>query len=143
LTEAEGGLFSDVSFTLRLYTQVMINILLVEDDDNLRKGIRMRLELEPDFVISGETGDGSEALELAPRLKPNVIVMDLRLPGMDGLEATRQLRRLVPDSKVVILTLYDESANRQRGKESGAAAFVSKQEPHDALILAIREANRL
>jgi DNA-binding NarL/FixJ family response regulator len=121
----------------------MINILLVEDDDNLRKGIRMRLELEPDFFITGETGDGSEALELASRLTPDVIVMDLRLPGLDGLSATRQLRRLVPDSKVVILTLYDEIANRKRGKESGAAAFVSKQEPNDALVRAIREAIRL
>ena len=100
----------------------------------------MRLELEPDFVITGETGNGSEALELTSQLRPDVIVMDLRLPGLEGLEATCQLRRLVPESKVVILTLYDESANRQRGKELGAAAFISKQEPNDALIKAIRDA---
>lgn len=118
----------------------MINILLVEDDANLRKGIQMRLALDPDFQVIGETGDSWEALELTQVFRPDVIIMDLRLPGLDGLETTRRVKEILPTCKVVILTLYDEAANQQRASEIGVAAFVSKQEPDEVLIRAIRSA---
>jgi DNA-binding NarL/FixJ family response regulator len=140
LTEMTDRLFPDVCQFHKSYTVGMINILLVEDDANLRKGIQMRLALEADFQIIAETGDGREALALARAARPDVIIMDLRLPGLDGLEITRQLRETHPKCRVVILTLYDEDANRQRACKIGAAAFVSKQEPGDALVRAIRSA---
>jgi DNA-binding NarL/FixJ family response regulator len=135
--------FSDVWVSQKLYIIDMINLLLVEDDASLRTGIRMRLALEADMHIIGETGDGQEALQLARALQPDVILMDVRLPGLDGLEATRLLRESVPRCSVVILTLYDEAANRQRAREMGAFAFVSKQESDDTLMRAIRSAANL
>jgi DNA-binding NarL/FixJ family response regulator len=143
LTEIKNRLFSDEPLRRDRYTVGMIKILLVEDNVNLRQGIRMRLELEPNFNIVGEAGDGQEALRLACVVRPDVIVMDLRLPALDGLEATQQVNDMALGCKVVILTLYDESANRQRARDVGSAAFVSKREPDDALIRAIRAAAAL
>lgn len=140
LTETENRLFPDASLSFHPYTVSMINILLVEDNANLRKGIQMRLALEADFQIIEETGDGREALALARAAQPDVIIMDLRLHGLDGMEVTRQLRVTLPACRVVILTLYDEAANRERAGEIGVAAFVSKQEPDNVLIHAIRNA---
>lgn len=118
----------------------MINILLVDDQPTVRQGLRMRLALESDVQIVGEASDATAALELAPVLCPDVVVMDIEMPGIDGLAATRELHTVAPHSAVVILTLYDDAATRRRAHDAGAVAFVGKHEAAEALPAAIRQA---
>lgn len=116
----------------------MIKILLVDDDPNIRRGVRMRLALEPDFSVVGEAGDGWEALRLARELQPDVVVMDIRLPSLDGLSAAERLRSSQPSCAIIILTLYDEPFNRQRAEQVGAAAFIPKHKTDGQLVNTIR-----
>lgn len=118
----------------------MIKILLVDDDPQIRRGVRMHLALEADFSVVGEAGDGWDALRLAREFHPDVVVMDVRLASLDGLSAAERLRRSHPTCAVVILTLYDDSANRARAEQIGVAAFISKQEADVQLVTAIRNA---
>lgn len=116
----------------------MIKIMLVDDQPLVRQGLRMNLALEPDIQIVAEAGDGQTALDLAKRLSPDVIVMDVAMPGMDGITVTQALRSLVPGSAVVILTMNDEPHLRQRAQQAGASAFVTKSGGVKALVAAIR-----
>ena len=100
----------------------------------------MRLNVETDFIVTGEAGDGWEALQLVRELRPNVIVTGINLPGMDGITLTERLRYDFPNCAVIILSLYDEQSNRDRAAQAGASAFVSKQEPDGELVNAIRKA---
>jgi DNA-binding NarL/FixJ family response regulator len=118
----------------------MIKILLVDDDPNIRRGVRMNLALESDLSVVGEAGDGWEALRLARELQPDVVVMDIRLPSLDGLSAAERLHESQPACKVVILTLYDEPSNRERAARIGVAAFIPKQKTDGELVNAIRNA---
>ncbi len=118
----------------------MIKILLVDDDPNVRRGVRMNLTLEPDFSVVGEAGNGWEALRLTHELQPDVVVMDIRLPLLDGLSAAERLRQSQPQCAVVILTLYDEPSNRERAAKAGASVFLSKQKSGGELVRAIRSA---
>jgi DNA-binding NarL/FixJ family response regulator len=118
----------------------MIKLLLVDDQPSVRMGLRMRLSLEADVTIVGEAGDGEAALSLAQTLNPDVIIMDVQMPRMDGISATAALRTLAPQTGVVLLSLYDDAATRARGQAAGALAFVQKQGTMDALLTAIREA---
>jgi DNA-binding NarL/FixJ family response regulator len=118
----------------------MITVLLVDDRPAVRRGLRMRLEMEPDVIVLGEASDGRAAVELAATLHPDVVVMDIEMPGMDGLTAANALRRLSPESAVIILTLYDSEDARRRAREAGAAAFIAKHEAGATLIPAIRGA---
>jgi DNA-binding NarL/FixJ family response regulator len=115
-----------------------IKLLLVDDQPQVRRGLRMNLALEKDFEIGGEAGDGQTALALAAALAPDVVVMDVAMPGMDGIAATQALRAAVPRVAVVILSLHDNAVSRERAVQAGAVAFVSKQAPLEALIAAIR-----
>lgn len=117
----------------------MIKILLVDDDPNIRRGVRMNLALESDISIIGEAGDGWEALRLARELQPDVVVMDIRLPFLDGLSAAERLRASQPKCAVIILTLYDEPSNRKRAQQIGVAAFIPKQKTDGELVNAIRK----
>jgi len=117
----------------------MIKILLVDDDPNIRRGVRMNLALEPDFSVVGEADDGWEALRLARELQPDIVVMDIRLPSLDGLSAAERLRQFQPQCAVIILTLYDEPSNRERAEQVGAAAFIPKQKSDDKLVDVIRK----
>lgn len=121
----------------------MIKLLLVDDQPSVRMGLRMRLSLEADVTIVGEAGDGEAALSLAQTLQPDVIVMDVQMPRMDGIAATAALRSIVPATGVVLLSLYDDAATRARGQAAGALAFIQKQGTMDALLTAIREAKPL
>lgn len=119
---------------------LMIRVLLVDDQAVVRRALRGRLHLEPDLEVIGEAGSGSEALALAQALTPDVVLMDVEMPGMDGIEATAALFRAVPLSAVVMLSIHDDVQTRRRAKEVGAVAFVEKRGETESLLLAIRQA---
>ena len=98
----------------------------------------MQLALEPDMSVVGEAGSGEDALALAACLRPDVVLMDIELPRMDGITATAKLQALVPTCAVVILSLYDDARTRTLAQAAGAVAFVGKQEPGEKLLAAIR-----
>lgn len=100
----------------------------------------MRLELEPDVEVIGEASDGESALALAETLRPDVIIMDIEMPGMDGISATRALRERSRLAKVVMLSLYDDVLTQTRAREAGAVAFVAKHRMEEPLLAAIRAA---
>jgi DNA-binding NarL/FixJ family response regulator len=120
----------------------VITLVLVDDQPGARQGLRMRLELEPDVAVVGEAGDGAAALDLAETLCPDVVVMDIEMPGMDGISATRALRERGQRAKVVILSLYDDATTQARAREAGAVAFVAKHQMDEPLLAAIRAAAR-
>jgi DNA-binding NarL/FixJ family response regulator len=114
-------------------------VLLVDDEQRLRLSLRYLLEVEHVTVV-GEAGDGPEAVVLARTSAPDVVVMDLRLPTMDGLEATRQIRRLMPAIQVVVFTAQDDVTLDQRAASAGAYACLRKGCSGELLIGVIREA---
>src|SRR5476651_1336610 len=97
-----------------------ITVLIVDDHEVVRQGLRLSLSRTPHIRIVGEAADGASAVELAGRRCPNVVIMDVRMPGMDGLEATRLLAEQLPETKVLIFTAYSERSLLGRGFESGA-----------------------
>ena len=117
-----------------------INILLVDDEPTIRRGLRMRLELEPDLSVIGEAGDGLAAIDSARTLAPNVVLMDVEMPRMNGIDATRELRSQVPSAAVVILSMHDDAATQARARDAGASAFVAKHSIDGGLLDAIRRA---
>jgi pilus assembly protein CpaE len=118
----------------------MIRILLVDDESSVRAGLRMRLELELDFAVVGEAGDGIEALEVARTVAPDAVVMDVEMPEMDGIVATQRMSKLVPRASVVILSIHGDAETRARAKAAGAKSFVEKQGSVEELLDAIRRA---
>lgn len=121
---------------------LMIRVLLVDDQPVVRRGLRERFHLEPDMQVVGEASTGREALNLAQTLTPDVVLMDIEMPDMDGIEATAALRRVVPQSAVVILSIHDDAQTRGRAQAAGAVAFVEKRGATDSLLVAIRQAAR-
>ena len=121
-----------------------IRVLLVDDQDLVRTGVRMILETEDDLEIVGEARDGGDAVAKARRLRPDVILMDIRMPGIDGVEATRKLTALDPPlpSRVLILTTYDLDEYVFAALQAGAAGFLLKHAPSDALIDGVRTVAR-
>lgn len=117
-----------------------IQVLLVDDEPSILRGLRMRLGLEADIDIVGEASSGPAAIEMVSRLSPDVVLMDINMPGMDGIDATRQLTASAPEAAVVILSMHDDRATVARARDAGAAAFVAKQRIDQALLGAIREA---
>lgn len=117
----------------------MIRVILVDDQVTVRHGLRMRLMLEPDIQVVGEAGNGGEALKLATLLSPDVILIDIAMPGMDGIATTEAMRANVPRSAVVILSLYGDGLTRARAQAAGAVAFVEKQGTTQELLMAIRQ----
>jgi DNA-binding NarL/FixJ family response regulator len=117
-----------------------IQILLVDDEPEVRRGLRMRFGLEADIRIVGEAADGATAVELAHQLSPQVVLMDVNLPVLDGIAATREIAARVPGAAVVILSLHDDQGTIDRALGAGAFAFVAKQHPDGDLLGAIRMA---
>ena len=116
-----------------------ITTLIVDDHEVVREGLRLSLSRAPHIRVVGEASDGASAVEMAERRKPDVVIMDVRMPGMDGLEATKLLTERVPESKVLIFTAYSERSLLGRGLESGAKGYILKEAPHQTLVRAIEK----
>jgi DNA-binding NarL/FixJ family response regulator len=120
----------------------MITVLLVNDEEIVREGLQMRLALEADITIVGEATTGAEALELVQRLQPDIILMDLVLPDMDGIAAIAALRAAHTASAIVILNLQDDATIRARAQAAGAAAFVGEHEGVKTVLTMIRHVGK-
>ncbi|MEU1444636.1 response regulator transcription factor [Streptomyces mirabilis] len=115
-----------------------IRVLLVDDQPMIRTGFRLILEAEPDIVVVGEASDGVAAVESAEALTPDVVLMDIRMPRMDGVEATRRIVGAGSPSRIVILTTFDLDAHVVDALRAGASGFLVKDGPADSLVGAIR-----
>lgn len=118
----------------------MIKLLLVDDQPTVRQGLRMRLTLEPDLTVVGEASTAEEALALVQSLAPDIVLMDVEMPGMDGIAATAAVRASARQSAVVILSIHDDALTRARAQAAGAVAFVEKRGKTEELLAAIRQA---
>ncbi len=119
-----------------------IKILIAEDHAIVREGIRMILEEEPDFDVVGEAKDGREAVELAQKMAPDVVILDISMPQMSGIEATPQIRRLCPNTRVLILTMHEEESYVFQLLRAGASGYVLKRAAATDLVEAVRSASR-
>lgn len=118
----------------------MIKILLADDQPLVRKGLRMRLKVEEDFEVIGEAGDGQTALQLAEELAPDVVILDVEMPVMDGISAVGALRKRHPEMTLIMLSIHDDPQVRARAARAGANVFLSKRNDEEALLEAIRRA---
>jgi DNA-binding NarL/FixJ family response regulator len=119
-----------------------IKILIADDHPVVREGLIAMLSREADFQVVGEAKDGLEALNKSKELSPDVVLMDLRMPEMDGVEAMRQIRSAMPDIKFIILTTYSDDDYIFSGIEAGARAYLLKDAPREDLFKAIRSVSR-
>jgi DNA-binding NarL/FixJ family response regulator len=117
-----------------------IRLLLVDDEPAIRRGLRMRLALEADVEVIGEAADGSAAVALAQSLSPGVVLMDVEMPVMNGIEATIEIVSRAGHPAVVMLSMHDDAATQDRARKAGAAEFVAKHRMDDTLVTAIRRA---
>lgn len=120
----------------------MITVLLVDDHPVVRAGVRAMLEGEEDIKVTGEAGSGAEAVAVVRAAAPDVVLMDLRMPAMDGVAATREVLQVSPDTRVVVLTTYETDTDILRAIEVGAAGYLLKDMPRVDLVNAIRTAAR-
>ena len=120
----------------------MISVLLVDDHPVVREGLRGMLEAEPDLTVVGEAGSGDEAVAVNLARAPDVILMDLRMPGLDGVGATRRILADTPQRRVVVLTTYETDADILRAVEAGAAGYLLKDASRADLAGAVRAAAR-
>jgi DNA-binding NarL/FixJ family response regulator len=114
-----------------------ISVLIVDDHEVVREGLRLSLSRASHIRVIGEAADGAAALGLVERRKPDVVIMDVRMPGMDGLEATKEILKVEPDAAVLIFTAFSERSLLARGLESGAKGYILKEAPHETLLRAV------
>jgi DNA-binding NarL/FixJ family response regulator len=119
-----------------------IAVLLADDHVMVRQGLRVLLEAQPDIAIVGEAETGRQAVQLARTLQPDVIVMDILMPDLNGVEATRQIVKEMPHARVLVLSSYSEDEYVDQLTEAGASGFVRKQSPAIDLIHAVRETSK-
>jgi DNA-binding NarL/FixJ family response regulator len=116
----------------------MIKVLIVDDQHLIRQGLRTLLELEPDLEITGEAENGQEALNLISELEPDVVLMDMRMPVMDGAAATREIQQHFAKVKVLVLTTFDDNEYVTAALQHGAMGYLLKDTPSEELAVAIR-----
>jgi DNA-binding NarL/FixJ family response regulator len=119
-----------------------IRVLIADDHALMREGIRALLRGSDDVEVVGEASDGREAIDRCQRLRPDVVLMDVAMPGLGGLEATLELRRLMPEVRVLVLTQYDDREYVARFLKAGVAGYVLKKAAGSELVAAIRSAHR-
>jgi len=117
-----------------------ISIILADDHPVVRRGMQTLLEAEPDFSVIGETGDGLESVRLAEKLQPDLLILDLMMPGLSGLEALRIIRKRSPRTRVVVLSMHDNNAFVAEALKNGATGYVLKGSDEENLVRAVREA---
>lgn len=117
----------------------MIRVLLVDDQRLMRDGMKTLLSLEGDLEVAGEAGNGLEAVQQALALRPDVVLMDIRMPGMNGVEATREIRRALPETRVLVLTTFDDDDLVMEALLEGAAGYLTKDLPAEQIADAIRQ----
>ena len=120
----------------------MTSVLLADDQELVRTGLRMIFSAEADFTVVGEAEDGVAAVDLAHSLRPDVILMDIRMPGLDGIEATRRITRSLADVRIVMLTTFDRSQLVFDSLVAGASGFLLKDAPSDHLVNGVRAVAR-
>jgi len=118
---------------------VTVTLLLVDDHPLIRQGLRHLLEGEPEFKVIGEAGDGLEALLLVERLKPNILVVDMMMPGLNGLEVLRQMKHISPDTRAIVLSMQSADTYVLEALKNGAAGYVLKETGPSELVNAVRE----
>jgi DNA-binding NarL/FixJ family response regulator len=116
----------------------LIRVLLADDHQTVREGLKMIVNREPDMEVVGEAADGHQVLERAKALNPDVIIMDISMPGLNGLNATRKLKEVKPDIQIIALTRHNESGYVHELLKAGASGYVLKQSSSEELIRAIR-----
>lgn len=117
-----------------------ISVLIVDDHSVVRQGVRAFLEMQPDLTIAGEAESGEQAIQLAQELIPDVVLMDLALPGIDGVEATRQIKRVSPRTQVIVLTSYYEDEHVFPALRAGAISYTLKDLRPAELVEIVRKA---
>jgi DNA-binding NarL/FixJ family response regulator len=120
----------------------MITLLLVDDQNLIRQGLKALLELEPDLCVVGEAENGAVAIEAVKTLAPNVVLMDIRMPVMDGVTATREICRQFPDVNILVLTTFDDDTYVAAAIEYGAKGYLLKDTPSEEIAAAIRAVDR-
>ncbi len=118
---------------------LVVTIILADDHNVMRQGLRMLLEAQEDFCVLAEVGDGLEAAQLTERLTPDVLIVDVMMPGLNGLEVTRQVCRRSPHTRVIILSMYCNEAYVLEALRNGAAGYVLKEASATELVRAVRE----
>jgi DNA-binding NarL/FixJ family response regulator len=116
-----------------------IRLILVDDQPIVRRGLRLRLTLEPDMIVVGEASNGIEAVSLVQQRAPEIVLMDVEMPEMDGISATAVMRARALQSIVIMLSIHDDVSMRARADSAGAAAFVCKNGEIEVLIATIRQ----
>lgn len=117
-------------------------VLLVDDHPVVREGLRGMIDAEADLTVVGEAGSGAEAIVMAESLQPDVVLMDLRMPDVDGVTATQRILALLPGTRIVVVTTYESDTDILRAVEAGAAGYLLKDVSRSALAEAVRDAAR-
>jgi two-component system, NarL family, response regulator NreC len=117
-----------------------IRVLLADDHNLIRAGLRLVVSQQPDFVVAGEAENGRQAVALAEQLKPDVVVMDIKMPDLNGIEACQQIRDSLPETQVVMLSMHSDEAYVLRALKAGARAYLLKDSAEADLARAIRAA---
>ncbi len=120
----------------------LTTVLLVDDHPVVREGLRGMIDAEADLTVVGEAGSGAEAIVMAESLQPDVVLMDLRMPDVDGVTATERILALLPSTRIVVVTTYESDTDILRAVEAGAAGYLLKDVSRSELAEAVRDAAR-